>query len=348
VKFVDEAIIHVIAGKGGDGCLSFLREKCRPKGGPDGGDGGDGGSIYLKGNRNLDTLADFRYSKFYRAQSGENGAGKNRLGKQGKDFIIEVPLGTIVSDHNTKEFIGDIICEKTPLLMARGGKHGLGNSRFKSSINRTPRRITPGQPGDERMVKLELKLLADVGLLGLPNAGKSTFLSTVSNAKPKIANYPFTTLYPQLGVVEVKLGVSFVIADIPGLIPGASGGLGLGIRFLKHLKRTRILLHLVDISPFDERGRVDQSVKEIEAELYQFDDSLYRIERWLVLTKIELLSEEKLVKIQHNLINKLKWRFPIYRVSAITGQGIDSLIQDLFARLKQIKMNLSERCFDGE
>jgi len=342
MKFVDEATIRVIAGKGGNGCLSFLREKYRPKGGPDGGDGGDGGSIYLRGNGGLNTLADFRYTRLYKARSGENGAGKDRFGKQGQDLVIEAPLGTIVSDYDTKELIGDIVDEKTPLLIARGGKHGLGNARFKSSTNRTPRRTTPGQPGDERMILLELKLLADVGLLGLPNAGKSTLLSAVSKARPKIADYPFTTLYPQLGVVEVGPGGGFVIADIPGLIRGASGGAGLGIRFLKHLKRTRILLHLVDVAPLDEKGSLEQSVREIEAELRQFDDSLYRMERWLVLTKTDLTREEELAEIRQELVSQLKWRFPVYPVSAVTGQGIDPLIRDLSVRLKQIKVNLSE------
>lgn len=341
MKFVDEATIRVVAGKGGNGCLSFLREKYRPKGGPDGGDGGDGGSIYLRANSGLNTLADFRYTRIYRAPSGESGAGRDCFGKQGEDLVVDVPLGTIVSDAETGEMIGDVVCEGNLLLVAKGGARGLGNARFKSSVNRTPRRTTPGKPGDERLLKLELKVLADVGLLGLPNAGKSTFLSVVSNARPKIADYPFTTLYPQLGVVDVGISSSFVIADIPGLIEGASEGAGLGIRFLKHLKRTRILLHLVDIAPMDGQDIVE-AVREIEGELIGFDRHLKDRQRWLVLNKVDLLDEEEIQALREHLIEALQWQAPIYQVSAATGKGCRELTNDLMQALIELDESQDE------
>ena len=336
MKFVDEATIRVVAGKGGNGSLSFLREKYRPKGGPDGGDGGDGGSIYLRANSGLNTLADFRYTRVYRAQSGEGGSGRDCFGKKGEDLIIDVPLGTIVTDAETNEQIGDVVMEGKPLLVAQGGAHGLGNARFKSSVNRTPRRTTPGKLGDERLLKLELKVLADVGLLGLPNAGKSTFLSVVSNARPKIADYPFTTLHPQLGVVDVGLSNSFVIADIPGLIEGAAEGAGLGIRFLKHLKRTRVLLHLVDVAPPDGRD-VFEAIKEIEAEVHGFDDHLGNRPRWLVLNKSDLILGEELDELREDLISRLSWEGPVYSISAATGQGCRELTNDLMQALNTMR-----------
>ena len=335
MKFVDEAVIRVIAGKGGNGCLSFLREKYRPKGGPDGGDGGDGGSIYLCGNSGLNTLADFRYTRLYKAQNGENGAGKDRFGKQGDRLVIPVPLGTLVSDVESGESIGDVTDENNLLLIARGGRRGLGNARFKSSTNRTPRRTTAGQSGDERLIRLELKVLADVGLVGLPNAGKSTVLSHISKARPKIADYPFTTLFPQLGVVEIGLGSSFVVADIPGLIEGASEGAGLGVRFLKHLSRTRILLHLVDIAPLDETDPL-HAVRMIERELIRFDRNLSRMERWLVLNKADLLSDEEADSIRRALVKRLDWTAPVYVISAVTGSGTTPLVGDLMSRLNEI------------
>ncbi|NKB77244.1 MAG: Obg family GTPase CgtA [Gammaproteobacteria bacterium] len=337
MKFVDEATIRVVAGKGGNGCLSFLREKHRPKGGPDGGDGGDGGSVYLRANSGLNTLADFRYTRLYRAQSGEGGSSKDCFGRNGDDLIVNVPLGTIVTDVDTGEVIGDVVAEEgRDLLVAKGGQHGLGNARFKSSINRTPRRVTPGKLGDERRLKLELKVLADVGLLGLPNAGKSTFLSVVSNARPKIANYPFTTLYPQLGVVDVGVTNSFVIADIPGLIEGASEGAGLGIRFLKHLKRTRILLHIVDIAPLDGSSVID-SIYEIENELTTFDRLLKDRERWLVFNKTDLLPDEEVRRIKDEVLLALDWTNPVYNISAATGFGCKELTNAMMAALLQIK-----------
>lgn len=335
MNFVDEVTIRVIAGKGGNGCLSFLREKFRPKGGPDGGDGGNGGSIFLVAKSGLNTLADFRFIRQYRAKHGEGGAGKDRFGKNGSDLLIDVPLGTIISDAQTNEIIGDLTKPGERLLVAEGGKRGLGNANFKSSTNRSPRRITSGKIGDERLMKLELKVLADVGLLGLPNAGKSTLLSVVSHARPKIADYPFTTLHPQLGVVDIGHSSSFVMADIPGLIAGAAQGLGLGIQFLKHLKRTRILLHLVDIAPIDQKD-LEQSVREIELELGNFESSLADKERWLILNKIDTIDEEMAIEIESELTKKLSYSGKVYRISAVTGAGCDKLTNDLMKRLLMI------------
>ena len=335
MKFVDEATIRVIAGKGGNGCMSFLREKFRPKGGPDGGDGGNGGSIYLVAKSGLNTLADFRFIRQYKAKSGEGGAGRDRFGKNGEDLLVSVPLGTIVVDADSNELIGDVTRDSERLLVASGGRRGLGNANFKTSTNRAPRRTTLGKPGDERKLRLELKVLADVGLLGLPNAGKSTFLSVVSHARPKIADYPFTTLHPQLGVVDIGHSSSFVIADIPGLIEGAAEGTGLGIQFLKHLKRTRILLHIVDIAPLDQKDLV-QSIREIETELSNFDQSLAHKERWLVLNKIDTVEQETCTEIEFNLKKLLPWHNPIHTISAVTGKGCEQLTNDLMNRLIEI------------
>ncbi|KZY74164.1 GTPase ObgE, partial [Oleiphilus sp. HI0065] len=282
MKFVDEAAISVEAGKGGNGCLSFRREKYIPKGGPDGGDGGDGGSVILEANDGLNTLIDYRFVRQYRAQSGEGGKGRNCTGAKGEDLILGVPVGTSVFDVDTEEVLGDLTQIGQQLVVAQGGWHGLGNTRFKSSTNRAPRQTTPGKPGEKRNIRLELKVLADVGLLGLPNAGKSTLIRSVSAAKPKVANYPFTTLVPNLGVVRVESHKSFVMADIPGLIKGASDGAGLGIRFLKHLVRTRLLLHVVDMAPYDGK-EPKEAVEEIVGELEGFSPTLASRERWLVL-----------------------------------------------------------------
>lgn len=335
MKFVDEATVRVIAGNGGNGCLSFLREKFRPQGGPDGGDGGNGGSIYLIAKSGLNTLADFRFVRQYRAKNGAGGAGKDRFGKSGDDLLIDVPLGTIVSDAETNELIGDLVKQGERLLVGEGGRRGLGNANFKSSTNRAPRRTTLGKRGDERVIKLELKVLADVGLLGLPNAGKSTLLRAVSQARPKIADYPFTTLHPQLGVVDVGHSSSFVIADIPGLIAGAAQGAGLGIQFLKHLKRTRILLHLVDIAPIDQQELVP-GIIEIERELSNFESALANKERWLVLNKIDIINPEMALEIETELKKKLSHSGKIYRISAVSGQGCAKLTNDLMNRLLQI------------
>jgi len=325
MKFIDEAEIKVIAGRGGNGCLSFLREKNRPKGGPDGADGGDGGSIFLVGKDSLNTLTDFRHVRTYKAESGQPGAGRDCTGRAGVDLRIQVPLGTAIIDVATESVIGEVTLQGEELLVARGGRHGLGNAHFKTSTNRTPRRTTPGTLGDERKLRLELSVLADVGLLGLPNAGKSTLLSTVSQARPKIADYPFTTLYPQLGVVDSGDLHGFVMADIPGLIKGAAEGGGLGTQFLKHLNRTRILLHLVDISPLADQTP-ETAVRDIEMELKKSRYSLATRERWLVLNKIDTLEAQKTDEIKNALIKDLEWNKPIFSISAVSGSGCRELV----------------------
>ncbi len=345
MKFVDEAVIRTIAGKGGNGALSFLREKYRPNGGPDGGDGGHGGSIFLTANSGLNTLADFRFTRLYKAQNGQGGAGRDCSGKYGEDLLINVPLGTIVTDAETGEVIGDVVQQGVPLLVAKGGSRGLGNARFKSSVNQTPRKTTKGKLGDERLLKLELKVLADVGLLGLPNAGKSTFLSVVSSARPKIADYPFTTLIPQLGVVDVGESSGFVIADIPGLIEGAATGTGLGIGFLKHLNRTRILLHLVDVAPPDQKSIVS-SVQEIEQELSAFGEELEQRERWLVLNKIDLVNTAELPQIRDQVVADLAWDAPVFTISTATGEGCRDLINALMVRLTEVWQDSEDQRVD--
>lgn len=324
MKFIDESRIKVIAGNGGPGCLSFRREKYIPFGGPDGGDGGDGGSIYLEGTEKLNTLIDFRFKRKFKAESGESGAGANRRGKSGEDLIILVPLGTIVHDEETEELLGDITKEGQRLKVAQGGFHGLGNARFKSSVNRAPRKTTPGTSGEVRQLQLELRVLADVGLVGLPNAGKSTLIRSVSAAKPKVADYPFTTLEPNLGVVRVDELRSFVMADIPGLIEGAAEGAGLGIQFLKHLARTKLLLHVVDVAPFDGSD-VIESAQKIVIELKKYDEHLANQPRWLVLNKIDLLSKNELDALKSKLIEALNWKAPIFEISALNHEGLKSL-----------------------
>jgi len=314
MKFVDEAVIRVIAGKGGNGAMSFLREKYRPNGGPDGGDGGNGGSIYLTADSGLNTLADFRFTRLYRAKDGESGSGRECFGKYGEDLVINVPLGTVVSDVETGEVIGEVLTENNQLLVARGGIKG----------------------------KLELKVLADIGLLGLPNAGKSTFLSAVSSARPRIADYPFTTLYPQLGVVDVGEASGFVIADIPGLIEGAADGVGLGTAFLKHLNRTRILLHLVDIAPMDQKDVVD-SIEEIFAELTRFDADLAARERWLVLNKVDIVDAEEVAAQVADVRERLDWKAPIYTISAATGENCKALTGALMERLHELDEQARDR-----
>jgi GTP-binding protein len=328
VKFVDEVIIQVEAGKGGNGCLSFLREKFMPKGGPDGGDGGDGGSIYLEGDMHINTLIDYRYVKFYKAENGCSGQGKMRRGKSADDLVLKVPLGTLVYDNDTDELIGDVVEAGQQLCVAKGGFHGIGNARFKSSTNRAPRQTTPGKLGERRELKLELKLLADVGMLGLPNAGKSTFINTVSNAKPKVGDYPFTTLHPSLGVVRIEAHRSFVIADIPGLIEGAAEGAGLGIRFLKHLSRTQLLVHLVDIVPVDDSDPVE-AIEKIFAELQKFSPELATKPRWLVFNKIDIVPVEMREARIAELKARLDWDGPVYAISAATGEGVQQLLFDV-------------------
>ncbi len=337
MKFVDEAKIRVEAGNGGDGALSFRREKFVPRGGPDGGDGGRGGSIYLAANSGLNTLADFRYSTQFRAPHGERGGGRKCSGKAGEDLAILVPLGTLVRDADTGELIGDITRSGERLLVAKGGRGGLGNTHFKSSTNRAPRHIVPGTPGEQRELLLELQLLADVGLLGLPNAGKSTFLRAVSEARPKVADYPFTTLHPQLGVVRVGMNRSFVVADIPGLIEGAAEGAGLGIRFLRHLARTRILLHLVDMAPMDPDADPVRGVRSIAAELKKFSPALAKRERWLVLNKMDLVPPQEREQRVQALIRALRWKRPVFAISAATGAGCRELTAQLMSHLERVK-----------
>ena len=324
MKFVDEATIRVEAGKGGDGCLSFLREKFVPKGGPDGGDGGDGGSIYLIVDEGLNTLVDFRHDRLYRAKNGQPGMGRERRGASADDLYIKVPLGTLVYDDTTDELIGDLVSKDDKLLVAQGGFHGLGNARFKSSTNRAPRQTTKGSLGEERDLRLELQVLADVGLLGLPNAGKSSFIRAVSAATPKVADYPFTTMYPNLGVVKVENENSFVIADIPGLIEGASEGAGLGIEFLKHLSRTNLLLHIVDSSLDPED--VIKNIKAIEIELKNYDEGLFQKPRWLVLNKCDVLPKELIDELKEEIQNTFDNDLTIHTISAITKEGCQKLV----------------------
>ena len=337
MKFVDEASIHVIAGKGGNGSSSFRREKYIPFGGPDGGDGGDGGSVILVGDSGLNTLVDFRHRRLYKAENGVQGKGQQRYGKKGEDVYIRVPLGTVVSDELSGVALGDVTEHGQNLLVARGGHHGLGNVHFKSSTNRAPRKCTPGEAGEEIQLHLEMKVLADIGLLGFPNAGKSTLISTVSAARPKVADYPFTTLYPNLGVVRVGADSSFVIADIPGLIEGAAEGAGLGVQFLKHLQRTRLLLHLVEISPLDEMPAED-AIRKLEQELINFDTSLGEKARWLVFTKTDILGQTESADIANRVVKKLNWTAPWFMISSVTRTGTDELVQSIGRALDEMKL----------
>ncbi len=335
MKFVDEATIRVEAGNGGNGSVSFRREKYIPNGGPDGGDGGDGGSVWLVADSNLNTLVDFRFRRIHRAQRGENGMGRNRTGKSGEDLSIPVPVGTRVFDVDNEEMLGELLENGQRLLIARGGFHGIGNARFKSSVNRAPRQSTNGSEGERRNLKLELILLADVGLLGMPNAGKSSLIRKISSARPRVADYPFTTLHPNLGVVRVDDERSFVIADIPGVIEGAAEGAGLGIQFLKHLSRTRLLLHLVDIAPFDDGIDPAEQVRAIINEVERFGGDLVSRERWLVLNKIDLLDAGQLKESRRRLLDALAWDGPVYTLSAVTGEGMRQLLYDLMERLEK-------------
>jgi len=336
MKFVDEATVNVIAGKGGDGSASFRREKFIPYGGPDGGDGGRGGSVFLEGDSGLNTLVDFRHQRKYKAPNGQAGAGRNMTGKSGEDIVVRVPLGTIVTDAETGEHIGDVTGNGQRLLVARGGKGGLGNLHFKSSTNRAPRQTVPGAPGESRDLHLELKVLADVGLLGFPNAGKSTLISTVSAAHPKVADYPFTTLYPNLGVVRIDVERSFVIADIPGLIEGAAEGSGLGIQFLKHLQRTRLLLHLVDLAPQGIEQDPVRQVRQLEKEMEKFDPALLEKPRWLVFTKADLMPADEARKRAEHAVDELGWSAPWTLISAVAHTGTEDLMQRVSAALELI------------
>jgi GTP-binding protein len=336
MKFVDEATIRVQAGNGGHGCLSFRREKFIEKGGPDGGDGGNGGSVFLVADASINTLVDFRVARKFRAESGQAGAGRNRTGRSGNDLEVNVPCGTVIHDIDTGELIGDLTAEGERLKVVDGGRGGLGNTRFKSSINRAPRKTTQGTPGESRHLALELKLLADVGLVGLPNAGKSTLIRSMSAARPKVADYPFTTLHPNLGVVSVGPLQSFVMADVPGLIEGAAEGAGLGLQFLKHLQRTRLLLHLVDIAPLDEDTSPAAGFHAIQDELGKFSEDLATKPRWLVINKIDLMTSEQLATAREQLLGEFDWNGPVYEVSAVTGEGTDALGQAVMQYLEEL------------
>ncbi|HEK2000406.1 TPA: Obg family GTPase CgtA [Proteus mirabilis] len=333
MKFVDEAKILIVAGDGGNGCVSFRREKYIPKGGPDGGDGGDGGDVYMVADENLNTLIDYRFTKSYRAERGENGQSRDCTGKRGQDITINVPVGTRARDLATGEIIADLTVHGQKQMVAKGGFHGLGNTRFKSSVNRVPRQRTMGTPGESREVLLELMLLADVGMLGMPNAGKSTFIRAVSAAKPKVADYPFTTLVPSLGVVRMDSHQSFVVADIPGLIEGAADGAGLGIQFLKHLERCRVLLHLIDIDPIDGSDPVENA-KIIISELEKYSDKLAQKPRWLVFNKVDLLDADEAKQKAQAIVEALGWEGDYYMIAAINQEGVKKLCWDIMEFLK--------------
>lgn len=341
MKFVDEVSIFVKAGDGGNGMMSFRREKFIERGGPNGGDGGDGGSVFLEADENLNTLVDYRYTRRFHAQNGEKGGSTECTGAKGEDLILPVPVGTTVIDAATQEVIGDLTRAGQRLMVAQGGWHGLGNTRFKSSTNRAPRQTTPGKPGEQRDLKLELKVLADVGLLGLPNAGKSTFIRSVSAAKPKVADYPFTTLVPNLGVVSVGRYKSFVIADIPGLIEGASEGAGLGIRFLKHLARTRLLLHLVDMAPLDESDPAE-AAEVIIRELEKFSPALAERERWLVLNKADQLLDDEREERMRAVVERLEWQGPVFVISALEREGTEALSQAIMRYMDERAVRIEE------
>lgn len=336
MKFVDEATITVEAGKGGNGCMSFRREKFIPKGGPDGGDGGDGGSIFVEADAGLNTLIDYRFTRRFKADNGQGGQGRQMTGAKGEDLILKVPVGTTVVDIDTDEVLADLTTIGQVEKIAQGGWHGLGNIRFKSSVNRAPRQTTKGSEGEVRNVRLELRVLADVGLLGLPNAGKSTLIRSISAAKPKVADYPFTTLVPNLGVVRTEAHRSFVVADIPGIIEGAAEGAGLGIRFLKHLARNRVLLHLVDMAPWDEVTPAQAAVTAVQ-ELTKFSETLAQQPRWLLLNKLDMVPEDEVEERCQAVIDALQWEGPVYRISALNKQGLEQLTRDLQEYLDELK-----------
>ena len=335
MKFIDEATIKVYAGDGGNGVATFRREKYEPMGGPNGGDGGKGGSVYAVADRNINTLVDYRYTRTFRAQRGENGRGAECYGAKGEDTILRVPVGTVISDKATERMIIDLAEHGQQVMLAKGGNNGLGNVHFKSSINRAPRQCTKGEPGEEFELYMELKVLADVGLLGMPNAGKSTFIRSVSAAKPKVADYPFTTLHPNLGVVRVDAERSFVIADVPGLIEGAAEGAGLGHQFLRHLQRTSLLLHLVDVAPFDEDNDPVAEAKAIVNELKKYDEELYNKPRWLVLNKTDMLQDS--ATVVKKFVKDYGWKDRVFAISAINGMGCKELTYAIMDHLDEVK-----------
>ncbi|MDZ5457805.1 Obg family GTPase CgtA [Azohydromonas lata] len=350
MKFVDEATIDVAAGDGGAGCVSFRREKFIPFGGPNGGDGGRGGSIWAVADRNLNTLIDYRYARRHEARNGEAGRGSDQFGAAGDDIVLRMPLGTIIKDAETEETLTELLVPDEKVLICKGGDGGFGNLHFKSSTNRAPRQKTPGWPGERRKLKLELRVLADVGLLGMPNAGKSTLIAAISNARPKIADYPFTTLHPNLGVVRVGPEQSFVVADVPGLIEGAAEGAGLGHQFLRHLQRTHLLLHVVDLAPFDESVDPVAQAKAIVAELKKYDQTLYDKPRWLVLNKLDMVPMEERAARVKDFVKRYRWKGPVFEISALAREGLDPLLRAIFDHVQAHKHPVAPEVdprFDG-
>jgi GTP-binding protein len=337
MKFVDEATIDVVAGDGGNGCMSFRREKFLPFGGPNGGDGGRGGSVFAMGDRNLNTLIDFRYARRHEGRRGENGRGSDQYGAASEDIVLRMPMGTVITDTETNQVIAELLVPDEKVLIVKGGDGGFGNLHFKTSTNRAPRQKTPGWPGEQKKLRLELKVLADVGLLGMPNAGKSSLITAISNARPKIADYPFTTLHPNLGVVRVAPEQSFVVADIPGLIEGASEGAGLGHLFLRHLQRTHLLLHLVDFAPFDEEVDPVAQAKAIVGELKKYDQALHDKPRWLVLNKLDMVPIEERDKRVKDFVKRFKWKGPVFLISALTREGCEPLIRAIYKHVATLK-----------
>jgi GTPase len=337
MKFVDEATIDVVAGDGGNGCMSFRREKFLPFGGPNGGDGGRGGSVFAMGDRNLNTLIDFRYARRHEARRGENGRGSDQYGAAADDIVLRMPMGTVITDVEAGQVIAELLVPDEKVLIVKGGDGGFGNLHFKTSTNRAPRQKTPGWPGEQKKLRLELKVLADVGLLGMPNAGKSSLITAISNARPKIADYPFTTLHPNLGVVRVAPEQSFVVADIPGLIEGASEGAGLGHLFLRHLQRTHLLLHVVDFAPFDDSVDPVAQAKAIVAELKKYDQALFEKPRWLVLNKLDMVPAEERDKRAKDFIKRFKWKGPVFLISALTREGCEPLIRAIYEHVAKLK-----------
>ena len=336
MKFVDETTIDVLAGNGGAGCASFRREKCIPFGGPNGGDGGRGGHVYALADSNLNTLVDFRFTRRHEARNGEHGRGADQFGAAGADVVLRMPVGTIITDATTGERVAELLVAGEQILLAKGGDGGFGNLHYKTSTNRAPRQKTPGWPGQQRSLKLELRVLADVGLLGMPNAGKSTLIAAISNARPKIADYPFTTLHPNLGVVRVAMGQSFVVADIPGLIEGAAEGAGLGHQFLRHLQRTRLLLHVVDLAPFDDSDPVAQA-RSIVAELKKYDPELHKKPRWLVLNKLDMVPAEERAERVRDFVRRLRWKGPVFEISALTREGCERMVQAIYQHVQALQ-----------
>ena len=339
MKFVDEAFIDIAAGDGGDGCVSFRHEKYKEFGGPNGGDGGRGGHVFAVADINLNTLVDFRFSRRHAAKRGQHGMGSDMFGAMGADVILKMPVGTIITDAETGEVLFELLTPGEVITIAKGGDGGFGNMRFKSAINRAPRQKTPGWPGDVRSLKLELKVLADVGLLGMPNAGKSTLISAISNARPRIADYPFTTLHPNLGVVRVGPEQSFVVADLPGLIEGASEGAGLGHLFLRHLQRTRLLLHVIDMAPFDDNVDPVKQAKAIVGELKKYDEGLFTKPRWLVLNKLDMVPAEERVALVKDFVKRLKFKGPVFEISALTREGCEPLVKAIYQHVKAVQLS---------